>query len=101
MERQIPRGGVRVDYTLARLESFEVAGPVERLSSNVNGGLKHLPVITSYSIHYTKLYDFASKMSPKVSQPASSRFIARIAGKCRGRRGAMIGITPRGRNNFV
>jgi cholest-4-en-3-one 26-monooxygenase len=29
---------------LRRLESFEVLGPVERLSSNVNGGIKHLPL---------------------------------------------------------
>jgi len=29
---------------LARLESFEVSGPVERLNSNVNGGIKHLPL---------------------------------------------------------
>ena len=28
----------------ARLESFEVTGPVERLNSAVNGGIKHLPV---------------------------------------------------------
>ena len=31
------------DYK-ARLESFEVTGPVERLNSAVNGGIKHLPV---------------------------------------------------------
>jgi cholest-4-en-3-one 26-monooxygenase len=31
-------------HLLARLESFELAGPVERLSSAVNGGLKHLPI---------------------------------------------------------
>ena len=31
-------------HLLARLESFEVSGPVQRLSSNVNGGLKHLPL---------------------------------------------------------
>ncbi|HSP99610.1 MAG TPA: cytochrome P450 [Candidatus Dormibacteraeota bacterium] len=29
---------------LARMERFEVAGPVQRLSSAVNGGLKHLPI---------------------------------------------------------
>ena len=29
---------------LARLEEFEVAGPVERLNSAVNGGIKHLPL---------------------------------------------------------
>ena len=29
---------------LARLESFEVAGPVERLSSITNGSVKHLPI---------------------------------------------------------
>ena len=26
------------------LESFELAGPVERLGSAVNGGIKHLPL---------------------------------------------------------
>lgn len=31
-------------HLLARLESFEVSGPVERLGSAVNGGLKHLPL---------------------------------------------------------
>ena len=31
-------------HLLDRLEWFELAGPVERLSSNVNGGIKHLPV---------------------------------------------------------
>ena len=31
-------------HLLARLDSFEVAGPVERLSSIVNGSIKHLPV---------------------------------------------------------
>jgi cytochrome P450 len=31
-------------HLLARLESFEPAGPVERLSSAVNGGLKHFPL---------------------------------------------------------
>jgi cholest-4-en-3-one 26-monooxygenase len=31
-------------HLLARLESFEVTGPVERLNSAVNGGIKHLPV---------------------------------------------------------
>ena len=31
-------------HLLARLESFEVAGPVERLSSDVNGSIKHLPL---------------------------------------------------------
>jgi cytochrome P450 len=31
-------------HLLARLESFEISGPIERLSSNVNGGIKHLPV---------------------------------------------------------
>jgi cytochrome P450 len=31
-------------HLLVRLESFEPAGPVERLSSAVNGGLKHLPL---------------------------------------------------------
>ena len=31
-------------HLLARLTSFELSGPVERLSSAVNGGLKHLPL---------------------------------------------------------
>lgn len=31
-------------HLLARLEWFEVSGPVQRLSSAVNGGLKHLPL---------------------------------------------------------
>jgi cholest-4-en-3-one 26-monooxygenase len=31
-------------HLLARLEWFEVSGPVERLSSAVNGGLKRLPI---------------------------------------------------------
>jgi cytochrome P450 len=31
-------------HLLARLESFEVSGPVQRLSSTVNGGIKHLPL---------------------------------------------------------
>jgi hypothetical protein len=31
-------------HLLARLESFEVSGPVERLSSIVNGSIKHLPI---------------------------------------------------------
>jgi cytochrome P450 len=31
-------------HLLARLDAFEVAGPVERLNSAVNGGIKHLPV---------------------------------------------------------
>ena len=31
-------------HLLARLESFEVAGTVERLSSIVNGSIKHLPL---------------------------------------------------------
>ena len=30
-------------HLLARLESFEVSGPVERLSSAVNGSIKRLP----------------------------------------------------------
>ena len=29
---------------LTRLESFEIAGPAERLNSAVNGGIKHLPL---------------------------------------------------------
>jgi cholest-4-en-3-one 26-monooxygenase len=31
-------------HLLARLESFELTGPVERLSSAVNGSIKHLPL---------------------------------------------------------
>jgi cholest-4-en-3-one 26-monooxygenase len=31
-------------HLLDRLEWFELVGPVERLNSNVNGGIKHLPV---------------------------------------------------------
>jgi cytochrome P450 len=31
-------------HLLARLESFEVSGPVDRLSSSINGGIKHLPL---------------------------------------------------------
>ncbi len=31
-------------HLLARLESFEVSGPIDRLSSVVNGSIKHLPV---------------------------------------------------------
>jgi cytochrome P450 len=31
-------------HLLARLEAFEVSGPVERLSSSINGGIKHLPL---------------------------------------------------------
>ncbi|HXK22806.1 MAG TPA: cytochrome P450 [Myxococcota bacterium] len=31
-------------HLLARLQSFEVSGPVERLRSAVNGGIKHLPI---------------------------------------------------------
>jgi len=31
-------------HLLERLETFELAGPVERLSSAVNGGIKHLPI---------------------------------------------------------
>ena len=31
-------------HLLARLESFEVSGPVERLSSAVNGSIKRLPI---------------------------------------------------------
>jgi cytochrome P450 len=31
-------------HLVARLEEFELAGPVERLSSAVNGGIKHLPL---------------------------------------------------------
>jgi len=31
-------------HLLGRLEEFEVSGPVERLSSAVNGGIKHLPL---------------------------------------------------------
>jgi cytochrome P450 len=31
-------------HLLARLQWFEVSGPVERLSSAVNGAIKHLPL---------------------------------------------------------
>ncbi len=31
-------------HLMKRLESFEVVGPVERLNSAVNGGIKHLPL---------------------------------------------------------
>jgi len=31
-------------HLLVRLKSFDVSGPVERLTSAVNGGLKHLPL---------------------------------------------------------
>lgn len=31
-------------HLLGRLEEFELSGPVERLSSTVNGGIKHLPL---------------------------------------------------------
>jgi cholest-4-en-3-one 26-monooxygenase len=31
-------------HLVARLASFEITGPVERLNSAVNGGIKHLPV---------------------------------------------------------
>lgn len=31
-------------HLLGRLESFEVSGPVERLSSTINGSIKHLPL---------------------------------------------------------
>jgi cholest-4-en-3-one 26-monooxygenase len=31
-------------HLLRRLEAFELAGPVQRLSSAVNGGIKHLPL---------------------------------------------------------
>ena len=31
-------------HLMARLESFEIAGPVDRLNSAVNGGIKHLPL---------------------------------------------------------
>jgi cholest-4-en-3-one 26-monooxygenase len=31
-------------HLIERLEDFELAGPVERLSSAVNGGIKHLPL---------------------------------------------------------
>lgn len=35
-------------HLLARLEQFELAGSVERLSSAVNGSIKHLPLRTSW-----------------------------------------------------
>jgi cytochrome P450 len=31
-------------HLLTRLDDFDVAGPVERLSSIVNGSIKHLPL---------------------------------------------------------
>jgi len=31
-------------HLFARLVAFEVSGPVERLNSAVNGGIKHLPL---------------------------------------------------------
>lgn len=31
-------------HLLVRLEEFEISGPVERLSSAINGGIKHLPL---------------------------------------------------------
>ena len=31
-------------HLLTRLDDFEVVGPVERLTSAVNGGIKHLPL---------------------------------------------------------
>ena len=31
-------------HLLTRLESFEVTGPVERLTSIINGSIKHLPL---------------------------------------------------------
>ena len=31
-------------HLLTRFDDFELAGPAERLSSNVNGGIKHLPI---------------------------------------------------------
>ena len=31
-------------HLLTRLESFEVSGPVERLTAIVNGSIKHLPL---------------------------------------------------------
>jgi cytochrome P450 len=46
MGAQIARVELEVIFRLllARLESFDVAGPVERLSSIVNGSIKHLPL---------------------------------------------------------
>ena len=35
-------------HLLARLESFELAGSIERLSSAVNGSIKHLPLRTTW-----------------------------------------------------
>jgi cytochrome P450 len=31
-------------HLLTRLDSFEVTGPVERLTSIINGSIKHLPL---------------------------------------------------------
>jgi cytochrome P450 len=46
MGAQLARVEIEVIFRelLARLESFEVSGPVQRLSSIVNGGIKHLPL---------------------------------------------------------
>jgi cholest-4-en-3-one 26-monooxygenase len=46
MGAQIARVEIEVIFRLLleRLESFEVSGPVERLSSIVNGSIKHLPL---------------------------------------------------------
>jgi len=46
MGAQLARVEIEVIFRelLARLESFEVSGPVQRLSSIVNGSIKHLPL---------------------------------------------------------
>ena len=46
MGAQLARVELEVIFShlLARLESFEVAGPMERLSSIINGSIKHLPL---------------------------------------------------------
>ena len=44
-------------HLLDRLESFEVTGPVERLNSAVNGGIKHLPVRCRLAVTATVMGD--------------------------------------------
>lgn len=43
MSQAEQRHGAQHDELLARLEWFELSGRVERLSSIVNGSIKHLP----------------------------------------------------------
>ena len=46
MGAQLARVELEVIYMLLleRFDSFDVSGPVERLSSITNGSLKHLPI---------------------------------------------------------